>query len=108
MALARLPQPMLRSRAPFLVASTVLWLGCASTPRDQNIGMDASGYMPPIFEAGASPDADEAGGGNGGPGGTGGAAGTGGATGTGGASGTGGAADTDGATDAISDAGAVD
>lgn len=111
---------MLRSRAPFLVtvASTALWFGCASSPRDQNIGMDASGYEPPIFEAGAS-DADASdetsAGGSSGSGGTSGSTGTSGSGGgAGGSSGSGGTGSTgaggtsvDGATDAISDAGAV-
>jgi collagen type I/II/III/V/XI/XXIV/XXVII alpha len=102
---------MMRLRPPGIVlvaaAGTALWLGCGSTPRDQNLGMDGSGYEPPLFEAGpdtgdAADDAD-ASDETGGASGTGGSAGAGG---TAGASGAGGTSGADGASDAISDAGA--
>ena len=104
------------------VAGAACWLGCGSTPRDQNFGIDASGYEPPIFEAGPeTSDADDAADttdSTGGTSGTGGASDTGGTSGTGGSAGAGGNAgmggasgaagtSVDGASDAISDAGAV-
>jgi hypothetical protein len=108
---------MNRLRAPILVlvalVGTTPWLGCGSTPRDQNIGMDATGYEPPAYEAppstGDADDALDAGdetssaGGSGGAGGTAGAGGTGG-TGAAGTSTAG--TSVDAASDAISDAGA--